>query len=170
MILNVANAPGWGANDNSGTRKAPPIRWSRDKAADECVACVGTAGSRRQTQSAASPAKEVRWSPRSMSQDHDQRVADLWHLLCSIEVRRNTGILLGRALYHKTDENRGVVRNELVLALADALPKECLHLGCNVESIHINEYGELCSAFSLFWPWASARMTKSLQIAHNFFC
>ena len=63
-------------------------------------------------------------------------------LICSIEVRRNTGTLLGRAVYHKEEENRGVVRNELVLALADALPKGCLHLGCNIESVTIDADGE----------------------------
>ena len=65
--------------------------------------------------------------------------------LCSIEVRRNTGSLLGRAVYHKEEENRGVVRNELVLALADALPKGCLHLSCNLESVTIDANGESSS-------------------------
>ena len=62
--------------------------------------------------------------------------------MCSIEVRRNTGLLLGSAIYTEEEENRGVVRNELVLALADALPKGCLHLGCNVVDIAIDDCGE----------------------------
>ena len=64
---------------------------------------------------------------------------------CSIEVRRNTGLLLGRSAYTEDDENRGVVRNELVLALAEALPEGCLHLGCNVESVAIDDAGNLNS-------------------------
>ena len=60
---------------------------------------------------------------------------------CSIEVRRNTGLLLGRSVYSEDEENRGVVRNELVLALAEALPEGCLHLGCNIESIAIDDSG-----------------------------
>ena len=64
---------------------------------------------------------------------------------CSIEVRRNTGLLLGRSVYTEDDENRGVVRNELVLALAEALPEGCLHLGCNVESVAIDDAGKLKS-------------------------
>ena len=65
--------------------------------------------------------------------------------MCSIEVRRNTGLLLGRSVYSQEEENRGVVRNELVLALAEALPEGCLHLGCNVESVAIDEHGNSSS-------------------------
>ena len=49
--------------------------------------------------------------------------------------------MLARSVYNQEDENRGVVRNELVLALAEALPEGCLHLGSNVESVAIDEHG-----------------------------
>ena len=64
---------------------------------------------------------------------------------CSVEVWRNTGYMLGGTEYDADDENRGVVRNELILALADQLPKGSLHLGTSLQSVSFDEHGDLCS-------------------------
>ena len=70
--------------------------------------------------------------------------------ICSFQVHRNTGKYIGGAAYKENEENRGVVRNELIMALADALPKGCLFLGCNIQDVRLDEHGALvCWATSV---------------------
>lgn len=41
------------------------------------------------------------------------------------------------------------MRNELIMALAEALPKDCLFLGCNIQAATLDEHGAcLCSGMS----------------------
>lgn len=54
---------------------------------------------------------------------------------------RDNGRYLGGATYRDDEENRGVVRNELIIALAAQLPKGSLHLSSDVQSVKIDERG-----------------------------
>lgn len=46
-------------------------------------------------------------------------------------------------------ENRGCIRNELVKALASALPKDTIKFGCSVETVDISDEGDTaCSGLA----------------------
>ncbi|KAK9906435.1 hypothetical protein WJX75_001792 [Coccomyxa subellipsoidea] len=59
----------------------------------------------------------------------------------SLEVLRDNGRYLGGATYRDDEENRGVVRNELIIALAAQLPNGSLYLSSDVQSVKIDERG-----------------------------
>ncbi|EIE20642.1 FAD/NAD(P)-binding domain-containing protein [Coccomyxa subellipsoidea C-169] len=59
----------------------------------------------------------------------------------SLEVTRDNGRYLGGATYRDDEENRGVVRDELIVALAAGLPKGSFYLSSNVQSVRIDERG-----------------------------